>query len=382
MRVVVTGLGAISCLGRGMTAHRQALHQGRSGIGPIGNLRPDLPVQAWAGVVNPRESRWNDDARAPALLAHVVAEALAAASLQPRPGMPLFIGTAHGNLGDWQRWRLADPTRPLAPWDELGARLEPLLPMPRVTTISTACTASAVAAGLAWGLIRSGQTDVALVTGVEVLTPFLYHGFESLRSLAPGNCRPFDRQRAGLVLGEGAAALVLESQAHARQRGARALAELCGYGFASDAAALTAPDPRASGATAALRQALAHAELDTGPDFINLHGTGTALNDRMECVALQRVFGDEAAGIALTSTKPMTGHLCGAAGAIEIALTIASLDGGTIPPILGFESPDSESAHLDFVHGANRPWRRGVAMSLNSGFGGTNTTLVLRKEAP
>lgn len=385
MRVVVTGLGALSCLGRGLAAHRCALRDGRSGVGPLAHLRPDLPQHAWGGVVAPAPSGHKDAPGAPALLAHALTDALHDADLTPAAGMPLYIGTAHGNLDHWlreRRERHEDPCRTRAPWDGLDAGLDRILELPRVTIVSTACTASSVAAGLAWGQLRSGQAEAALVAGVEVLTPFLYHGFESLRSLAPANCRPFDRQRAGLVLGEGAAALVLESLDHARQRGARILAELCGYGFASDAASLTAPAARGGGACAALREALIHARLDGLPGFINTHGTGTVLNDRMECIALQSVFGDDAGRIALTSTKPLTGHLCGAAGAMELACTVTGLELGEVPPIRGFAASDPEFTHLDFVHGESRALRNGHAVSMNSGFGGTNTAIVLRKGAP
>lgn len=378
MRVVVTGLGAISCLGAGVPAHARALREGTSGIGALAALRPDLPPHAWGGAVQsvPHDAT----PRAPAFLAAAIAEAFWQAGLARAPDTPLFIGSAHGNLDSWQRHRRGEGAlRGL--WDLQGetscSRTDPR----QVTTVSTACTASAVAAGLALQLLKSGGAQVACVAGVETLTPFIYRGFESLRSLAPRNCRPFDRDRAGLALGEGAAAIVLESASHAQARGAVPLVEFAGYGFAADGTYLTAPDPAGAGASRALHMALDQAQLGELPGFINTHGTGTGLNDRMECFALLRTFGDDAARVAITATKPFTGHLCGASGALEMVLTAIGLREGRVPPILGFERPEDDFAHLDFVAGAAREEPCRAAVSTNSGFGGTNTAIVLKAVA-
>lgn len=375
MRVFVTGVGAVSCLGEDIAMHRRAFFEGTSGIKALAALRPDLPPQAHGGVV----SSVAHDAvpRASAFLRSAVGEAFRHAGLSRQENIPVYLGSAHGNLDSWQRHRRGDAAE-RGLWDLDDAFAE-CIAAPRIAVVSTACTASAVAAGLAFNLLKSGRADLAVVAGVEVLTEFLYRGFASLRSLAAGNCRPFDRQRAGLTLGEGAAAMVLESAASARNRGAMPLAEFAGYGFAADAAYLTAPDPSGMGAGSALAKALQQAGLDDLPGFINTHGTATKLNDRMECVALQRTFGTDLSKIVLTSTKPLTGHMCGAAGAMEIVSSILGLIAGCVPPILGFEHADDDFAHLDFATGSTRQLASRVAISMNSGFGGTNTAVVLRK---
>lgn len=377
MRILVTGLGAVSCLGDGIAAHREAFCEGRSGIKGLGTLRPDLPANAYGGAV---EGLAQDATpRAPALLRRAIGDAFRDAGLDRQANLHVYIGSAHGNLDSWQRKRRGSEGEP-GLWD-LDEALIDCIDAPRVTIISTACTASAVAAGMALSLLKSGRADVAVVAGVEILTTFLYRGFASLRSLAATNCRPFDRHRSGLTLGEGAAAIVLESADRVRCRGAMPLAELAGYGFAADAAHLTAPDPNGLGASSALRQAMQQAGLDQPPDFINAHGTGTRLNDRMECIALQRTFGSDARSIALTSTKPLTGHLCGAAGAMEIASTVIGLQSECVPAILGFEQADPDCTHMNFVSGSARHIAGRTAISMNSGFGGTNTAIVLRREA-
>lgn len=379
MRVFVTGLGAVSCLGEDMAAHRHAFREGGSGVKPLAGLRPDLPAHAWGGAV---ESVPLDSApRAPHMLGRAIQQAWSDAGLRPMRNTPIFLGSAHGNLDTWQHHRRGGLSAP-ALWDLHRDGCSEGMDMSHITTVSTACTASSVAAGLALGLLKSGRAELAIVAGVEVLTPFLYRGFQSLRSLAPDNCRPFDRRRAGLVLGEGAAAIMLEGADHARRRGAIPLAEFAGYGFAADGVHLTAPDPSGAGATSALKQALAQAGAGELPGFINTHGTGTPLNDRMECFALQRTFGADAGKIALTSTKPLTGHLCGAAGVMEIVGTVIALQSQSVPPILGFDQADADFRHLDFVSGAARRLSCRWAITMNSGFGGTNTAIVLHKGAP
>ncbi|WP_310452589.1 beta-ketoacyl-[acyl-carrier-protein] synthase family protein [Sulfuritalea sp.] len=379
MRVFVTGLGAVSCLGEDIAAHRRAFREGRSGIRALAVFRPDLPTHAWGGAV---ESVPHDAApRAPAFLGRAIGDAFRDAGLGQLDNTPVFLGSAHGNLDSWQRHRRGDgEARGL--WDMQGDALADCIDGPRITMVSTACTASSVAAGLALALLKSGRTEVAVVAGVEILTPFLYRGFESLRSLAAENCQPFDRRRAGLTLGEGAAAIVLENASHARRRGAVPLAEFAGYGFAADATYLTAPDPTGTGAVRALKKALEQAGLRELPGFINTHGTGTRLNDHMECFALHRTFGADAGKIALTSTKPLTGHMCGAAGAMEFVSTVIGLEANSVPPILGFEEADADFTHLDFVSGSARSLSCCAAISMNSGFGGTNTAIVLHKGAP
>lgn len=376
MRIFLTGMGAISCLGDDMAAHRAAFEAGVSGVAAIGPNFPDLPTGGQAGLVR---TNVGNQAKVEYFLGHATREAIRSANLPPQTKLPVFLGSTHGDLDAWQTFRKNGGRFDQSLWELLGGSLADFCQTPDVTVISTACTASSVAMGLAYDALRLGQTEVAIVAGVESLTPFLYRGFESLKSLAADGCRPFDRDRDGLILGEGAAAIILETENHARKRLRPLSLEMAGYGFGADGTHLTAPDPAGSGACGALRKALGEAGVNEAPDFINAHGTGTKLNDRMECIAIQKVFGEAAAGIPLTSTKPLTGHLCGAAGAMEIVSTALGLETGFVPPILGFREPDAEFAHFDFVHDATRTGRFGFAVSMNSGFGGANTAIVLRR---
>lgn len=381
MQVVVTGMGAITGVGAGVDVLAGALATKRSGVRPFpASPNPDSDT-AHACYIDDVPA--TVPARADHFLHAAVTEAVESAQLRlPLARLPIFLGSAHGNLDVWCRMRRGGRTDGPALWN-LGQGLWPsLAEQYSVTTTATACTASAVALGQALDCLRRGDAPVALVAGAEGLTTFLFNGFDSLRSLAKGMCRPFDRHRTGLVLGEGAAALVVETLAHARARGVEPLAEVAGFGLAADGFQLTAPDPSGAGASAALREALRDAGMNGLPDSVNAHGTGTRLSDRAECVALQRVFGDDMRRIPVTSTKPVTGHMCGAAGAVEIVASILSLRGDLVPPILNFEQPDREHAGFDFVHGSPRREKQNTVISLNSAFGGSNTAVVLKKAMP
>jgi 3-oxoacyl-[acyl-carrier-protein] synthase II len=386
--VVITGIGALSCLGQGAEAHAMACAQGRSGLGrvPQGRVTGALGLAGWVSDA-PQPSQARSAGRGHDWLAQTVGEACAMAGIEGRADVPLLIGSTHGHIDLWQHARRSgDPMAAALLWDMAPSLALMPLPNPRVTCFSTACTASSVAAGQALALLRSGAADVAVVAGFEVITDFLLAGFEGLRALSRARCRPFDAARDGLTLGEGAAALVLETEDSAKRRGVLPPARVTGYGYGSDAAHLTAPDPRGSGAARALTAALSNAALSNGsadraPDMINLHGTGTPMNDRMEIAALRRALGDHAAGPALTATKPLTGHMCGAAGAMEMVLCVLALRDGVVPPVAGLTEVDAAALGLDFVRDTARPLPVRRVVSMNSGFGGTNTALVLEGAA-
>lgn len=386
--VVVTGIGALSCLGQCVEAHAMACAQGRSGLGqvPQGRVAGARGLAGWVGDA-PQPSQTGSAGRGHVWLARTVGDACAMAGIEGRTDVPILIGSTHGHMDLWQHARRSgDPMAAAVLWDMAPSLALLPLPNPRVTCFSTACTASSVAAGQALALLRSGAAEVAVVAGFEVITDFLLAGFEGLRALSPARCRPFDAARDGLTLGEGAAALVLETEDSARRRGARPLARVTGFGYGSDAAHLTAPDPRGSGAARALKAALStvaspNMGADRAPDMINLHGTGTPLNDRMEVAALRRALGDGAAGPALTATKPLTGHMCGAAGAMEMVLCVLALRDGVVPPVAGLTDLDAAAMGLDFVREIARPLPLRRVVSMNSGFGGTNTALVLEGAA-
>jgi 3-oxoacyl-[acyl-carrier-protein] synthase II len=246
----------------------------------------------------------------------------------------------------------------------------------RATTV-TACSSSANSLGFAADLIQDGRADAALAGGTDAHCKMTYAGFNALQALAPDVCRPFDRRRAGLSLGEGAAMFVLEEEGHARRRGAAILAEFGGYGMSADAHHMTAPDPEGRGAVLAMRRALRDARVaPEAVEYVNAHGTGTPQNDPIETRAIKGVFGEHARRMAVSSTKSQTGHCLGAAGAIEILATVLGLRHGFVPPTIHLEEPDPE-CDLDYVPGAARERRLRVAISNSYGFGGNNTSVVL-----
>jgi len=255
--------------------------------------------------------------------------------------------------------------------------------------VVTACASSTDALGFALDMIRAGRADVVVAGGTEaVIMEFCVGGFMKERALATKfndcpekACRPFNIDRDGFVMGEGAAVLILESEEHAKARGARIYAELAGYGSTCDAYHITAPDPSADGAVKAMEIALRDAEVEdrTTVDYINAHGTSTKLNDIMETTAIKRVFGEEQARkINISSTKPFHGHCLGATGAIEAALTALAISEGFVPATINYENPDPE---LDLNYTPNVGVKRDirVAMSSSLGFGGHNGILVFRK---
>jgi len=255
--------------------------------------------------------------------------------------------------------------------------------------IVTACASSTDALGYALDMMRAGRADVAIAGGAEAtIMEFCVGGFMKEKALATRfndcpekSCRPFNIDRDGFVMGEGAAILILETEEHARARGAKVYAELAGYGATNDAYHITAPDPSADGAVKAMEIALKDAGVEdrTTVDYINAHGTSTKLNDSMETTAFKRVFGEEQAKkINISSTKPFHGHCLGATGAIEAALTALAIDEGFVPATINYENPDPE---LDLNYTPNVGVKRDirVAMSSSLGFGGHNGILVFKK---
>ncbi len=248
---------------------------------------------------------------------------------------------------------------------------------PRLTVV-TACSSSANALGIAADFIQDGRADALLAGGTDAHCKMTYAGFNALQALAPDVCRPFDRRRAGLSLGEGAAMFVLEEERHARRRGANVVAELAGYGTSADAYHMTAPDPEGRGAVVAMQRALAEARLAPNDiDYVNAHGTGTSQNDPIETRAIKAVFGAHARRLAVSSTKSQAGHCLGAAGAIEILATVLALRHGFLPPTVNLEEPDPE-CDLDYVPRQARARELRAAVSNSYGFGGNNTSVVLK----
>ena len=400
-RVVVTGMGAITAAGPDVAALRVALHGEHTCIGDVTLFETDGLRTHIAGEVRtmrasrllPRVAR----ARASrsdrfALLA--TEEALAHGGLELPFADPARIGVAIGSstggmleTESYYRARLAQE-RPrglrkrlaaatvAAPTDLVAAALGTR--GPRLSP-STACSSGAIALAMAASWIRAGRVDVAIAGGSDALARMTYTGFHALQALSSEPCRPFDRERRGLSLGEGAGIVILESEAHARARGARILAELAGAGLSCDASHPTAPHGEARGAVLALEAALREAGASPADiDYVNAHGTGTVQNDASETFALRRVLGAAAERVAVSSTKALIGHLLGAAGAVEAIITILAIEDGWAPPTLHLRDADP-ACDLDYVPNVGRRLAITAALSNSYGFGGNNCSLVLRR---
>jgi 3-oxoacyl-[acyl-carrier-protein] synthase II len=250
----------------------------------------------------------------------------------------------------------------------------------------TACASGANAIGDAFRIIQIGDADVMITGGAEApVSPISVGGFASMRALSTRNedpqraSRPFDADRDGFVIGEGAGIIVLEEREHALARGAKIYCEMAGYGYTADAYHMTAPDPEGQGAVRSMEGALRDAGVSPSDvDYINAHGTSTPLNDRFETMAIKKVFGDHSSRLAISSTKSMTGHLLGAAGGIEFVILALAHHQGKIPPTINYETPDPE-CDLDYVPNTPRELDVEVAISNSFGFGGHNVTLATKK---
>ena len=398
-RVVITGLGAVSALGADVPALLAGITDGRCGIGPLTLFTQKARCRTAAQVPETVASRFPGLSPATvrrlsrpdrfALAAALEASRQAGLEAALRRQTALYVGATTGGMfeteeayrrrqaGEDRRFRLSRMIgTPLA--NAASAVSQVLGLHGPQTTLSTACSSSALAVAMAAEAVTRGDVPVALALGTDGLCRLTYAGFDALQALDPERCRPFDRDRRGLSLGEGAAALVLEDAEHARARGARVRAVVMGSGTATDAHHVTAPHPEGAGALAALRSALASAGVEPGAvDYVNAHGTGTAQNDAVEVSVLRAVFGPRLARLPVSSSKSQLGHCLGAAGALEAAITVLALEESLLPPTAGLRTPDPAWADLDLVPVAGRRAPLGVAVSSSYGFGGHNVTLVL-----
>jgi len=400
--VVITGLGAVSALGPDVQSLRAGLRAGRDGIGPLMlfEYRGRSTVAAEAPDVT---AEWPLPAATvrrlsrPDRFALVAAgEAIAAAGLDRRTlrSTAVVVGATTGGMfeteSSYRDWR-AGAASTLRTSRVLGTSLatsgaavaQAFGAYGPQETASTACSSSALAIARAAEMIETGRAAVAVALGTDGLCRLTYAGFDALQALDPERCRPFDRERRGLTLGEGAGALVLEDAAHARARGVRIVARLLGWGTATDAHHPTAPHPEGRGAVVALRDALAMARLaPRDVDYVNAHGTGTPQNDAVEAAVLRAIFGDELARIPVSSTKSQIGHTLGAAGALEAVVTAIALADAVLPPTLGLREADPSWAGVDLVTAPGRAAALRAAVSSSYGFGGHNVTLALGRSEP
>ena len=390
--VVVTGMGIVSALGVDLGAFSAGLRAGRSGVRKQEHLasagvRSDLCADAAEpefpeGLALPKYTSRPDRFGLRAALSAVADAGLSSAQLQ---GAAVVFGTGTGgaqDTEDYLRGRLAGQSpdvqllishQPASVTDLVARVLGAQGPR---ATVMTACSSSAIALSQARDQIALGRVQVAVAGGAEGLCMLTLAGFGALRATSPEACRPFDVDRKGLNLGEGAAVLILESEAHARARGARIYARFVGAGLSCDAHHMTAPHPEGAGALRAMQAALKDAQL--GPEavgYINAHGTGTPHNDAAESAAVRALLGARAAQVPISSIKSMVGHTLGAAGAIEAVASVVSLHQGFLPPTVNLQTPDPAFG-LDLIMGEARAQRVQVVMSSSFAFGGNNAVLL------
>ncbi len=400
-RVVVTGLGAVTPIGHTAVSYWANLKLGVSGFGPItlAAMPEELSQKVAAEVKNFDPLKHFEERQISSLdrvsqFAVVAArEAIAQAAITF--DMPLSIRTAcivgtgaAGQTSQDDSYRLV--------YLEKKKRIYPLT-IPKLMTnapasqvsmqcglrgpafvVASACASATHAIGLAFHMVRSGQVDCAVTGGAEACIAFgAMRSWEALRVMAPDACRPFSIDRKGLILGEGAAMLVLEPLERAQSRGASILGEIVGFGMSADAADLTAPD--LGGMTRAMEGALADGKLNAQDiQYVNAHGTGTAVNDATETQALHRVFGAHAGKLAVSSTKSMVGHALGAAGGLEMVAMLLAVRDGIAPPTIGYLGPDP-GCDLDYVPNEARAMPIEAAISNSFAFGGLNAVLAVKK---
>lgn len=405
---MITGLGVLSSIGFGKKAFWESLQAGRSGVSKITAFDPTPFTTQFAGEIkNFDPSRFIDPKRlkrmdrtsqfavACAKMAVEDAELDLASNGRERTGV--IIGTAmagHGYILEQHKTLMQKGPMRINPFTALASfpdacasniSIELGVTGPSFS-IATACSSASDAGGYAFEAIRSGTLDFLIMGGAEAsIYPGILAAFCVARALSTRNdepekaSRPFSRDRDGFVLGEGAGILVLEEYEHAKKRGAHIYAEVLGHGMTCDAYHMTAPDPEGKEASRAMKMAMNNAGISTKDiDYINAHGTATALNDKTETLILKKVFGERAYQIPVSSTKSMIGHLIGAAGSVELIATILAMENAEIPPTINYTVPDPE-CDLDYVPNQARKAKIKVAMKNSFGFGGKNSVLIVGK---
>ena len=408
IRVVITGIGLLTPLGNSAETTWKALLDGTSGIGRITRFDASAFPCTIAGEIkgfDPRLFMTAKEAhRSDPFIHYALAAALMAVEDSKLPlthhdsrRAGVLVGSGRGGVMTSERNMAAYLARgpkgvspfftPMSLVNMASGYISMKLGLKGpCLDVSTACATGTHALGEAMKIIQRGDADAMIAGGAEAaLTPLIIAGFCQAKALSQRNnepekaSRPFDRDRDGFVLSEGAGVLVLEELGHARKRGAKIIAELAGYGLSSDAYHFTRPDPAGDGPAAAISMALMDSAMNPEEiDYINAHGTSTITNDRIETLAIKKAFGSHAYNLAVSSSKSMLGHMLGAAGAVEAAITALALSEGIIPPTTNYETPDPE-CDLDYV--PNHPRKKDLSSALSNslGFGGINASLVIKK---
>ena len=407
-RVVITGIGVVNAIGNTKEEYWDALASGKNGIGPLTYFDASEHRTQIAGEVKNFQAEQYMDRRAASRLPLFIQFALAAAIMAHKDsGLELDevdpyragtqVGSGIGGIGV-----LEDNAKTLA--EKGPKRVSPFL-VPHMiinmaagqisirfnlkgpnSTSVTACASANHSMGDSFRIIQRGDADVMFTGGTEsAITPLAFAGFCSMRAMSARNheperaSRPFNKDRDGFVMGDGAGVLIFESLSHAKKRGAHIYAEIVGYGMTSDAHDMVSPPDNGEGAAKAMEFALRDAELPLDAiDYINAHGTSTPIGDIAETNAIKTVFGEQAYKIPVSSTKSMVGHLLGAAGAVELIACLAAMEKGYLPPTINYDTPD-EACDLDYVPNESRDAKVSVALSNAFGFGGHNTSIAIRK---
>jgi len=408
-RVVVTGLGCVTPVGNDIKTAWDRVVNGRSGIGPLTEINAERFSCRIAGEIRgfdvaefiaPKDARKSDPFIHYGIAA--AAQAIADAGLPESPDDPTRYGLAIGSgiggiktIEDTYKTFLDSGPRRISPFFVPGCIINMVAGQVSIRygyqgpnlSIVTACTTGTHNIGDAARLIAYGDADVMVAGGAEFgTTPTAMGGFCAARALSTRNddpeaaSRPWDVDRDGFVLGNGAGIVVLEELDHARRRGARIYAEISGYGMSGDAHHITSPAEGGDGAARCMDAAIRDAGLDPGDiDYVNAHGTSTQLGDIAEIEAVRKTFGDHVGELMVSSTKSMTGHLLGAAGGVEAIFTVLALHHGVVPPTINLDRPDEASRDIDLVPGQARERPIGAALSNSFGFGGTNGTVLFTR---
>jgi 3-oxoacyl-[acyl-carrier-protein] synthase II len=411
-RVFITGIGVLTAIGTGVDAFRAGLRAAKSPVKRIDRFDPsafrsqvaaqvdDFDPLAW---MTPKTARQLDRFSQFGLVTGMLA--LDDAGLRPGEDgaadparIGIYLGSALGGIAyaEEQHERYMDkgirqvaPNLALAVFGGAAPANIGIALGVRGPILSTAnsCASGAVAIGEAVGAIRAGEIDAAIAGGCEVpLSSLAFGAFDIIRALSGGAnddpehaCRPFDKDRDGFIIGEGAGVLILEELEHARRRGATIYAEIVGYGMSSDAYHMTAPSEDGDGARRVMAMAIRKAGIaPSDVDYINAHGTSTPYNDRLETLAIHNCFGEHAEQLAISSTKSMTGHLLGGAGGLEAGITVLAVHNQIAPPTVNLDAPDPE-CDLDYVPHYSRQMPIRYALSNSFGFGGTNAALLFKR---
>jgi 3-oxoacyl-[acyl-carrier-protein] synthase II len=399
--IVVTGLGLVTPIGTGKIEFWEALLRGENGVRPIRSLDTSLYRTHRGGEVqnfSPEPYFKNSNPQSVGRCAHLAVSAsrlaLEDSGIDFEDVTPARAGVVCGTtMGESPTAEKLDTC--LASGDMQAARAVDMLQFPSemvpiavarefnwsgpASIMSTACAASNYAIGYAADLLRMGVVDLMVAGGSDPLSRVVFTGFNSMLAVAPERCQPFDLHRKGMCVSEGAAMLVLERASGARRRGAPIYAEVVSYGTSNDAYHMTAPHPQARGAVRAVQQAFREGQVSADSiDYISAHGTGTPANDKIETMAMKRVFGDAAYSIPMSSIKSMLGHTMGAAGAIEAVASILAIQNSVLPPTINYCEADPE-CDLDYVPNCAREKKVRTVLSNSFAFGGNCAALVLRE---